>query len=159
MKFLITGSLRASNGPRLLVTSAILFFFCFTVAHLLREAGSTGLTPATIRQNLYAGPTDALIASDAPPGFLAVLEDLHIDLFFFGLLGLLLGSVLYQVRVAETLKRGLIYALFLFPLLFILSRGCVYFFADAAYLVPPTGFLTYATLVGTQLLILRDLYR
>jgi hypothetical protein len=163
MKFLITGSIHSARGPRLILTCALVFFLFFTGAHLAREAGSTGLAPDNVVANLYGGETRSLPALDdvrePPPGFLALLEDLHMDLFFFGLVGLFLGAVLYQVRAAPGTKRGLIYALFLFPLGFTCARGLTFFWRPAAWLVLPTAVGTYATIALIVGWILWDLYR
>lgn len=161
MKFLITGSLRSTRGPRLIITLTLVGFLIFLAAHALREAGSTGFTPAAAQANLYGGPEalTALLAFEAPAGFLAILEDLHMDLFFFGLIALFLSSLLYQVRLSEATKRGWIYAAFTLPLLFVLARGAACFFAGAAYAVAPTALANYAGLTAMIAVILRDLYR
>ncbi|MCR9143241.1 MAG: hypothetical protein NXI24_13380 [bacterium] len=160
MKFLITGSLRSSRGPRALVTLSLLLFFLFLAAHATREASATGCTPAAVQTNLYGGPHDEELSfSGPPPGFLAILEDLHMDLFFFGLLALFLGSILYQVRLGEGAKRILLYAIFLLPLGYIFARGLSYFYLTSAYFVVPLGIGCYLSLIAAMLLILRDLYR
>lgn len=159
MKFLITGSLHSTHGPRMLISLTLVLFLLFTAAHAFREAGSTGLTPGAVSENLYGGPQTNLSFFQPPPGFLAILEDLHMDLFFFGMLGLFLGSVLYQVRVGVLLKQILIFTLFGFPLLYICSRAATYFFSAAAYAVLPAAIGTYTTSIFTMGLILYDLYR
>ncbi len=159
MKFLITGSLRSDRGPRALITLSLVLFLCFTLAHALREFGSTGFVPEAVAASLYGGPHRDLSFAEAPPGFIAILEDLHMDLFFFGLLALFLSSVLYQVRMRAAAKRALIYALFLFPLGHIAARALTFFFAGGAWLVTPAALGSYTTFAVAMLLILRDLYR
>ncbi|MEQ9364894.1 MAG: hypothetical protein RIF32_11655 [Leptospirales bacterium] len=159
MKFLITGSLRSARGPRTLITLSLALFILFIAAHAIRESGSTGLTFESVQANLYGGPHEDLSLFEPPPGFIAILEDLHMDLFFFGLLGLFLGSILYQVRLDERAKQFLLYAIFLLPLAYIFSRGLSYFFAGAAFLVLPAAVASYFVLLLTMGLILRDLYR
>ena len=160
MKFLITGSVRSNRGPRLILTLALFSFLFFLFLHFVREAGSTGFLPTSVQNNLYAGPdTNLALNAQAPPGFLMVLEDLHIDLFLFALLALFVGSLLYQARAAESIKRLLIYLIFALPLAFIAARALAFFYEWAAYLVLPAAAGTYLCTVGTIVFVLWDLYR
>ncbi len=157
MKFLITGSLRSDRGPRAILTCALIFLALFTVAHLLRETQSSGLTPAAFAQNLHE-PGAVFSIRTPPPGFVAILEDLHIDLFLFGLMNLFLGAVLYQIRLPSRAKLALIYVLSISALFFTLARALTFFAAAAAWPAYLSGLMFYATCLTIIALILLRLY-
>lgn len=157
MKFLITGSLRSDRGPRWILTCALIFLALFAAAHLLREAGSSGLSPAAFAANLHE-PGAEFTLTTPPPGFLAMLEDLHIDLFLFGLLNLFLGAVLYQIRLPSGAKQAFLYTLSISALLFTFGRGLTFFTPLGAWPAYLSGLVFYSATFALIALILLRLY-
>ncbi|MBL8019393.1 MAG: hypothetical protein JNM27_06990 [Leptospirales bacterium] len=95
MKFLTTGALNRGSGPRLLILFALFLFATFE------------------------GMTSVLLLLDPAPAdsVLLVLEEGHMLLFFRGIEGLFLASVLVGLPVHASLRNGLTLALFLIPVL------------------------------------------
>ncbi|MCB1138767.1 MAG: hypothetical protein KDK23_08430 [Leptospiraceae bacterium] len=151
MRFLVTGSIRSDNGPRTILTGALIFFLLFTLAHFAREWNSTGATPAEVQASLGQ--------EDFSTQAILLLEDLHIDLVLFGMALLFIGSVLYQVRGSRRLRNGIFLTLSTLILLYIVSRFLVPLNEFMAYPVVALFYGVHTLMFGTLLWILQDLYR
>ncbi len=125
MKFIVTGSIQSSRGPRLIVSCALIFIILFIAAHAVREIQATGFYPAQIRENL----------GGEGKSFVLILEDLHIDIFLFSMALLFLFSILYQTGLSIAAKNSLIYASFFSALINVVSRAACVWTGEASYLV------------------------
>ena len=150
MRFLVTGSIRSDNGPRKILTGALIFFHLFTAAHFAREWSSVGYSPAQVNENLGGEFSSQAVL---------LLEDLHIDLVLFGMALLFIGSVLYQIRGSRTLRNGIFLGLSVLILVYIAARFLVPLSGVFAYAVVFLYFSVHAMLAGVLIWILVDLYR
>ena len=95
MKFLVTGSLKKKKGPRLLISFVAVYFLLYLGLRFF--LGNNG------------GVLDGNYQS--PSGLTLVLEEMHEDFFYFGLIVLFAGSVLREM-FERKIRFVLLYILF-----------------------------------------------
>ena len=165
MKFFITGAVRSPAGPRRILTYALLFLLFFLVAHGIREFAQVGSSPAAIRRNLAGSPPPSDVRPAPPggvvnaPGFIVLLEDLHVDLFLYSLVSLFLGSLVIQARLSPGWKKFWVLFLFAAPLCYAGFKPATRYLPILAHGVFFAGILFH---LGTGALtgrLLLDLYR
>ncbi|MBX7058170.1 MAG: hypothetical protein K1X75_08890 [Leptospirales bacterium] len=155
MKFLATGKLQGAEGPRLLLSFALLFALCFLGAHALREASYWSFSPERVASELAA--PDGQPRNFSSPESSAALQDLHIDLFLFSFLFLLIASTLQALPLPAAWKRTLICAAALTPLLYQCFRYLMHLYANlawAALATAPALYLCYLASIATLLAVL-----
>lgn len=104
MRFLITGTIYQSKGPRRLLIWTLFFFLIFYIARVI-----------TFFEKFGTHPQDVFLISQNISWSL-ILEDIHIDLFLMMLACVLTSSCIIQTLWKELLKLTLIVLLFALPL-------------------------------------------
>lgn len=127
MKFLITGSLRTARGPRYLITMYLVCSLLFLLLRFYLDLVSNSVPAEFLSMRDFR-------MQEPPPGFLPLFEDLHIDLFLFSLLDLVLGTLLLQNRLLNrTYQLTATYLVFGAALLYIAIRFLAGFHSWAAH--------------------------
>jgi len=143
MKFLITGTVRSNQGPRKIILFTYVLFFLFIISNFYLN-----LTRISFDYNEFIQLLE--------PSFTIRLEELHINLFLFGMYFLFNFAMLYQTRFSISLKNIIF---FLSILYFIFYLFCLVYYSQQKwffyfYLFGVVGFYVY--LIFFQFLLLKD---
>lgn len=147
MKFLITGKIHQSRGPRAILTLALLFIALFVAAHFLRDALTLGLSPERIARNADPGITGA-------DRIAALLEELHVDLFLYAMTLLTVSASLFELRLSASTKKFVVYAMHGFVLAALTARGTAGFAYGGALafaILNPAAHLLLLVAIATAL--------
>lgn len=158
MKFLATGGLHGSRGPRLAITLCLLLLTLFLIGHGVRESLYWGFSPSRAASELTL-PLQGHSWHSPPPGIVGAMEDLHVDLFLFAFVFLFAGATLQQLLLPPSVRRALLWLAGMTPALYLLARFLMHLFAPlawAALIAAPALYGVYATLI---VLILRLLWQ
>ncbi len=146
MKFLVTGNVRSSHGPRKIIVFTYSLFLLFLISNFY-----------LMLENLSFSYEEFLKLLE--PSFIIRLEDLHIKLFLFGMYLLFNLAMLYQAKLKLKLKNILffttliVFVLFLFSLIYYSTHIWFFYF----YLFTVMGFHIYLLIL--QFILLWDIFR
>lgn len=146
MKFIVTGNIRSSHGPRNIIVFTYLLFFLFLISNFYLMLNNLSFSYDEFVKLLE-------------PSLVLRLEDLHIKLFLFGMYLLFNLAMLYQVRLKLKFKNLLffitltLFISFLFSLIYYSTDIWFFYF----YLFAVIGFHIY--LIVFQLILVWDIYK
>ncbi len=146
MKFIVTGNIRSSHGPRNIIVFTYLLFFLFLISNFYLMLNNLSFSYDEFVKLLE-------------PSLVLRLEDLHIKLFLFGMYLLFNLAMLYQVRLKLKFKNLLffitliLFIFFLFSLIYYSTDIWFFYF----YIFAVIGFHMY--LIFFQLILVWDIYK
>ncbi|GIX42493.1 MAG: hypothetical protein KatS3mg129_2226 [Leptospiraceae bacterium] len=145
MKFLVTGNIRSNQGPRNVIVFAYVFFLLFIISNFYLHFINTSFSYKEFLKLIE-------------PSFTLRLEELHINLFLFGMYFLFTLAMLYQTKFSLKKKNllfliTLIYFIcYLFSLIFYSQSLWFFYF----YHFSVFGFHIY--LIFYQFILIRDIF-
>jgi hypothetical protein len=146
MKFLVTGTVRSKQGPRKIILFTYFLFFLFILSNFYLYYINTSFIYEKFIQLLE-------------PSFSIRLEELHINLFLFGMYFLFSFAMLYQTKLSIYKKHLLFFTtlicfiLYLFSLIFYSQNKWFFYFYHFSVLS------FYINLLIFQIILTRDILK